>query len=439
MRKITKVLVVLAVFTMLLSTTIYATSSAPLTPKTPIDINNPVEEIDKIDGEITNMIDTVDEIEEKELEDQIMDDIFGDTTSGLISTFEGQERTVQPDEDGIIRGDQYLFDENQVIIKDPVEGNLFINGTRVVIDCENVAGDIFVAGDDVVINADVSGNLFVVANKFSFNGGCLDLYLLGDTISLGADSYITRSARVYADKLIVSGYVGNDVHYSGDDLKITDTAKIMGNVTYSDSIEAAEEIKENASKEVSVVDETLEGLGAALTTVFKYVVIGFVLVVELIALGIIAIVAFASRRYFDENPKPDDFLKDTLLGLGYHVIIFAVIILSILTVVLIPMSITIISIWCLLGVLIKPVFEVAIANYVLGEKRKNTGLVILIAFAIDVVIKLLKLLPILTVKASLPFMLVFLGGIISIIVNSYALRLIYKVIFNKKKDEVAKV
>lgn len=437
MKKFTKIIVVIAVFAMLFTTTIYATSQE-LTTKGTIDIENPVDEIDRINSEFSNMIEDIDDVDEKELEDQIMEDIFGDTSSELISTYDSQERTVTANEDGVIKGDQYILDEDQIIIRDPVEGNLFISADKVYIDCENVVGDIFVAGDEVVINADVSGNLFVIANKFSFDGGCSDIYLLGDTITLGENSYITRTVRVYADKLLVNGYVGNDIHFSGDDLKISDTAKVMGNITYSDRIDAPEEISANASKENSVIDETLEGIGAALTSVFKYVVIGFILVVELIALGIIAIVAFASRRYFDENPKPENFVKDTLIGFAYELAIFALLFICVFTVVLIPMGITVIALWSLLGILIKPVFEVAMANYILKEKRTNTGLVIILAFAFDVLIKLIKLLPIISIKTSLPFGTAALVMILSTIVNSYALRLMYKFIFCKRKKEEVK-
>lgn len=184
----------------------------------------------------------------------------------------------------IISSDLYISQENQYDLKDIVNGNVFVSVNTVNIDSSidggTINGNVFAAADTVNIKSDIiysdtekddignprisvnsfssiSGNLFVVANKFILEPGCEikgDLYVCANEIILGQNSKISGNVFVSADTFTMNCQVGYDLYanvknfdmqyygYVSRDLHLNSKSSNLNGYVYRNSFIYSEDI-----------------------------------------------------------------------------------------------------------------------------------------------------------------------------------------------------
>lgn len=154
-----------------------------------------------------------------------------------------------------------------------VQGPLFVAGSEVVIDAD-VDGDVFAAGQTITINGTVNGDVLAAARTIRINGNVngsarcaaqnIDLKgELGQNLTAAASelrqlegSRVNRDAEVFANQITMSGevgrqylgaggtiringLVGSDVHlWNVEELRLGPTSVIGGNIYYGSPREA---------------------------------------------------------------------------------------------------------------------------------------------------------------------------------------------------------
>lgn len=155
-------------------------------------------------------------------------------------------RTGNPEQSNAetISSDLYIEDKSNYNLKDIVNGNVFVTVDTLDIDPSKnggiVNGNVFAAANTVNVKSDISysdteqddtgnpkfsvnnistisGNLYVVANKFVLEPGCEikgDLYVIANEIVLGQNSKISGNVFAVANNLTVNAQISYDLYAS---------------------------------------------------------------------------------------------------------------------------------------------------------------------------------------------------------------------------------
>lgn len=161
--------------------------------------------------------------------------------------------------------------DNEIITED-VDGALLITGNNVTVDAD-VNGIILGAGNQVVINGQVSGPAFLAGNGVSFNGQGEDVFMAGNTITVGPDAEVSRDAFLAGSTVSINSAIGRDIFVGSESLNLSSEVgrdaylglpaeginfsgegQIRGDLTYS-SERRNEQVEENVDGEVTFVEQ----------------------------------------------------------------------------------------------------------------------------------------------------------------------------------------
>jgi len=226
-------------------------------------------------------------------------------------------------------GDDLFAFGPDVLIEENIAGDLIVGGGRISVS-GNIAQDLMAAGGGVTLNGDVGDDIRVIGGTINISGNIEDdlmasggqisisetaaiggeLAVSGGTIdiacTIGGDAYLSGAT------ITISGKIDGDVNIDGvENLKITDTAEITGDLVYSSSMGAAisdkavigGEVKETIVKKI----EETEMMRATPWTVFSATYIGgkVIAFLGLFILGIILILVMPGffQRFNDRMKK----------------------------------------------------------------------------------------------------------------------------------------
>ena len=169
-KKIAKFLIMI-VLILLVSNTAFATevNESKIQPR---DLNNESEVLDGTTNEIS--------------EDGIMPISDNPVPDGMSYV----ENEIEYIED-----DVYLCQEDIAYDK-LVDGNVYAIGKNITISSLAITGNLFVCGENVTINANVSGSVYACGNIVEINSGANDVYVAGNKVTFGDNSYTYRDIRV---------------------------------------------------------------------------------------------------------------------------------------------------------------------------------------------------------------------------------------------------
>lgn len=141
---------------------------------------------------------------------------------------------------------------NQAAIATLVDRDAFAAGFNVQIT-DPVAGDAHAAGYSVVIRGDVTGNIYAMGNSVAISGRVgQDVSATGTNILIAGTKGIAGNARLAGGNVVISAPisgtvtlvagsaildapVAGDFYFGGDNIKFSDQALILGNVTIESS------------------------------------------------------------------------------------------------------------------------------------------------------------------------------------------------------------
>lgn len=347
--------------------------------------------------------------------------------------------TVETPATNMLSNTQYIFEENANLQDVEVDGNIFAFGTNLSLTNVVVHGDVFIAGQNITFSnltvngtvfvagetinmndVNISGNLFNASETINLKGTAKDAYIAAANLTINDGSMISRELFASAEQVdFVGGQVGKNAYISADELTIGSTAGIAGTLNYSSEEEA--EISSdsiigdvNFNKVEIEVEENVPKTGAK---VYNAVVIA---IKSIFICGFI----FLFAKGFMEKQKSESvggyFVKNTLKGLAWTVVIPIVFMMLLCTGVTVGLSFVVLAIYIIIFWMSVPIVAVAITANI-DTKQENIWRTYGYAVLISIAIALLKQIP-------------TLGGIITFVVGIAAMGIVMSSLKNKKNN-----
>lgn len=385
MKKKSKIIFIVLLMTLLVSTIVFATDELDLEPRTSANIEDNVGEVNY---------------------DHLVEPISMDETDIA--------------ENPSSRGDMYIIKSNTTI-EDKVDGNLFVISDNVDISAD-VDGNIFVMGDNVKINSNINGSAFVLAQNLNFTKGSIkDAYFYAENIILAEEAIISREAKMMGSSINVSGTISGDAYTVAEKVALEESGIISGKLVYSGILDQDHEGQVGSLEKEEIKTEEVkkenEYKGKVESILYKTIT----------ALCIIGLIVLASNKKPEVKVTLVDAVKGIFGGLLWVILIPIICIVLMITIVGIPFSLILLSIYIIMFFVAIPAVALQISAYILNIKNKDSKILLwLLAVVIYCVIAILRLIPVLNV-------------LLPIIIGLYGFNLIIKTLFPKKKKEVAPV
>ena len=332
--------------------------------------------------------------------------ISANPTDQQTNTQENTDTSTQPtaEDDNWVKTDLYLCEDSPNVTQ-VVDGNAFIIGRNVTISGE-IGGDLFVIADKLTINGGyVYSSIFAFANEITINGVIYDVYANCATLNLEKDGFIYRDLRVNADTVNLNGKIRRNAHIAANTINLAEDIGtiVYGDLSYSTGKEltfAEGLISGNTTYEAT--SHYSEGIFSILTRLLGNVFYTFVLVMLLIWL---------TPKFVDRVTNMG--VAKSFISLGVGIASPFVAILASLLLILSIIGVTIFASMVFAGSLLG-MFGLAIASLFFGgficKLLKQQGNVKLVIFTLiaNIVLWLLALIP-------------YVGRIISLLVTLFGI------------------
>lgn len=123
--------------------------------------------------------------------------------------------------DQVVNGNYYAAG-SRVEILGTVNGDVFVAGSDIVIDSENINGDIFAAGNSISIKGKVNGSLRLVGQKLVVNGEVArNILAAGQYLDLNKDSKVYGHVSFVGQMAGVYGWVGGRFESALENLRLS--------------------------------------------------------------------------------------------------------------------------------------------------------------------------------------------------------------------------
>lgn len=307
-----------------------------------------------------------------------------------------------------VESDVYLFD-NQISYDSSVNGNVYAMGKTVNINSSLISGNLFVMAEEAIIDADVSGSLYVFANRVTIKSGANDAYIAGNKVVLEENSYIYRDAKIASDTLEMKGYIYRNLYSVSETTNIANNgiAGVEGTIYYDGELNASQvenvvkletPIKENENSDIT---DTI------LTVITKAVTV-------IVIIGLLTIIT----KNKETNNENRNYIVDVLIGIGLIILVPAIMFIFMFTIVGIPVAMILLIVYILM--LFFSVYAAAldIAKIVMNG---NSNLIkFVVAVIIYIAFEFIGMIPV-------------GGGIIKFLIISYGFKVIIRETFPKKQ------
>ncbi len=315
---------------------------------------------------------------------------------------------VRLDED--VPGDAFVA-AGRSLLEGRIEGDAVVTGGEVEVRGQ-VGDDLYAAGGDVRIEATVEGNVRAAGGTVRVARGA-DLKgsasLAGGRVEVAGT--VGRTLQVFGEHIDINGIVGGDVSLTGEDIRIGPDARISGRLTYRSrneaNIDPRAQVAGGIERKPRKIREWGKGMGE--------IAWGFgraLFFLGLVALG--ALFVLVAPRFSRAAPATvkSDVLASLGLGLAMLVCIPLAAALMMITIIGIPLGLTVLAGYVLLlmlGYLVGALFIGDFALARLGaEKADSVGWRILFLLFALVALAFVRQLPAL---GGLVALLVFLAGV----------------------------
>ena len=336
---------------------------------------------------------------------------------------------VKPIDNEEINTDVFLMEDN-ALIKNNVNGNVYVVGETINISSENIDGDVFVIGEEVTINSNITGNIYVIANNFYISGSLKDAFVIAENLNI-KENTSSRDFKIIGTNIKLDGIVNRDVYAVSGDINIADTGKIDGILSYAGEIdgntENVKELKiiEDVFIEFEKTDEQIEYF---FETVAKSISLFFFFTAEMAGFIIIAIlVLFTSKKQINNSELKEYGLMDTVYGLLYFGATILIIIALVFTLIGIPVSILLgLILWFIFWKITIPVASIQLTKAILKQENKSKVFVWFISFIIFTLVQCTVFIP-------------TFGGLIKAIISLYGFGYMIRSVLRKNKAEETNV
>lgn len=160
-----------------------------------------------------------------------------ETNPNLSAGTTGEGETTTTDEE--VEGRDRFFTGDEIVIETLIDGNVFAIGKNVKLTGQ-IGGDLFVIAEKLEVEAgsSVFGNIFVTASEISINGQMYDVYATCDKLEIQYDGYIYRDLKAVGTEVTINGVVGRNAYIETDKLILDTDCLMPGNLNYKSLTDA---------------------------------------------------------------------------------------------------------------------------------------------------------------------------------------------------------
>lgn len=317
--------------------------------------------------------------------------------------------------DSVIYDDVYQSGDD-IILDESVSGNVYLFGNNVTISSGYIYGSVFVFANTITIeNTFITGNIFAAGETITMNGTATDIYVAGSKFYLGEESEIYRDIRIASQKVDIKGYVSRNAYIGSDNILISDSAAIDGDLEYYSNSEAnipAGVIYGNVNfvkEEAKTYTKTNVGREYAVSLISKLV----------LTLVIATFIIFCMPKFVaieKEQNVTNKLLVSLGLGIATLILIPILSIILLITIIGAPVSAILMMVYVLLFLIASSITSIVATTYIVDKIKpeSNSKLYFLgITALVTIVMWIITKIPYIGFAGSCIFGLVGIGLVIS--------------------------
>lgn len=335
-----------------------------------------------------------------------------DNEAGIMLLDENLETT-----SNVVSKTLYLADSS-VTIDYPVEGNVFVMAQDLTIS-GNISGNVFVLAQNLKIETtgSINSTLFVCAENVTIDGTVSDVFSISSNLTINKGARIMQDISSGGSTLKLGGTIGRNANFGFDEINTSDSAMILGDLSYSSKTAAiSEDIVSGTTSFTQIEEVKIEPkdiIREKLNDLYTLLVVSLVIVL---------IVIYAMPKFADKEQKIVENKLAATFGYGALALIlipFACLILFFTILGILPaVALFLVYLFIIMQVA-TPLVSIAIAKIICQKINKNTkGFTLLFSLLLVLVIWILELIPVLGSIVSLLTAILGLGIIVYAIFHS---------------------
>lgn len=347
------------------------------------------------------------------------------TDDANISATENSEETTTTEGTSTskwVEDDLYLCDEN-IVIDGVVDGNVFAIGNTVTVTAE-IGGDLFVIADNFTLDGGyIYSSIFGLANDMTINGVVCDVYAMSNNFSIGENGYIHRDLKLTSQNVSINGVIRRNAYISSSNItfpELSDTY-IYGNLTYTSNAEIT--IPETAVTGNITHNKAEEKTKSSNSSSFASELLNVgLLLLNTLVISLLAIWLTPNFVKKVSNMGIKKALIALPIGLAALIVLPIISILVIFTVIGVPLSFALLGIYFLL-IAFATAFASMVISGIITKNSDSKVKFVLFALVSTIIIWALSLIP-------------FVGGIVEFLILILGLGTVIFNLFRKVPSEV---
>ena len=156
-----------------------------------------------------------------------------DNEAGIMLVDENLETT-----SNVVSKTLYLANSS-VTIDYPVEGNVFVMAQDLTIS-GNISGNVFALTQNLKIETtgSINSTLFVCAENVTIDGTVSDVFSISSNLTINNNARIMQDITAGGSTLKLGGTIGRNANFGFDEIYTSDSAMILGDLSYSSRVAA---------------------------------------------------------------------------------------------------------------------------------------------------------------------------------------------------------
>lgn len=338
--------------------------------------------------------------------------VFADNEAGIMLVDENLETT-----SNVVSKTLYLADSS-VTIDYPVEGNVFVMAQDLTIS-GNISGNVFALAQNLKIETtgSINSTLFVCAENVTIDGTVSDVFSISSNLTINNNARIMQDITAGGSTLKLGGTIGRNANFGFDEIYVSDSAVILGDLSYSSRVAAISEDIVSGTTSFKPIEEVKiepkDIIREKLNDLYTLLVVSLVIVL---------IVVYAMPKFADKEQKIVENKLAATFGYGALALILIPVACLILFCTILGILPSIVLLLVYLFIIMQvatPLVAIAMAKIICQKINKNTkGFTLLFSMLLVLAIWVLELIPILGSIVSLLTAMLGLGIIVYAIFHS---------------------
>lgn len=335
-----------------------------------------------------------------------------DNEAGIMLVDENLEAT-----SNVISKTLYLANSS-VTIDYPVEGNVFVMAQDLTIS-GNISGNVFALAQNLKIETtgSINSTLFVCAENVTIDGTVSDVFSISSNLTINNNARITQDITAGGSTLKLGGTIGRNANFGFDEIYVSDSAVILGDLSYSSRAAAISEDIVSGTTSFKPIEEVKiepkDIIREKLNNLYTLLVVSLVIVL---------IVVYAMPKFADKEQKIVENKLAATFGYGALALILIPVACLILFCTILGILPSIVLLLVYLFIIMQvatALVAIAMAKIICQKINKNTNVFnLLFSMLLVLAIWVLELIPVLGSIVSLLTAMLGLGIIVYAIFHS---------------------